>query len=68
VAGKPSRLTRVGLSFNRRAARAGTFGSLLLELLKKELAKLGISHKIHWADTPGAFSPDVLPVFWGAPK
>ncbi|HWD91740.1 MAG TPA: substrate-binding domain-containing protein [Verrucomicrobiae bacterium] len=68
VAGKPSRLTRVGLCFNRRAAQAGTFGSLLLEFLMKELVKTGIPHKVHWADLPATFSPDVLPVLWEAPR
>src|ERR1039458_2220773 len=34
IARKPKRLTRVELCFNRRAARAGTFGSHLLQCLK----------------------------------
>jgi len=68
IAGKPNRLTRVKLCFNRRAALAGTFGSHLLQCLKRELLKAGIHPKVHWADTPVASSPEVLPVLWEAPK
>ncbi|MGD0744105.1 MAG: substrate-binding domain-containing protein, partial [Verrucomicrobiota bacterium] len=68
IAGKPNRLTRVELRFNRRAAQAGTFGSHLLQCLKAELVKARIHPRVRWADTPVVLSPGVLPVLWEAPK
>ena len=54
ISGKPSRLLRVELCFNRRASQPGTFGSLLLESLRKELVQAKVTHRVHWADTPVA--------------
>lgn len=68
ISGKPSCLLRVELCFNRRASQPGTFGSLLLESLKKELVEARITHRVHWADTPMTIAPEVLAVLWEAPK
>jgi DNA-binding transcriptional regulator YhcF (GntR family) len=70
IPGRRGALVGVHLIFHRRARRKGSFGAHLLELLRSELEKRGISYVHGWpepTDQP-RLRRDYYPVVWECPR